>query len=374
MLAILVAATAAAAGAEPAAQPGAGQSPVKTASIAQAVQQEIEAGLFPGAVVLVGRPGKVLYKEAFGYAQIVPDKVKMQTDHLFDLASVTKVVATGTAFGICVDQGRLRLDTPIAQALPRLSGHGIESITVTHLATHTSGFDNAKYWQRAQGEAMLELMLGASPQWKPGSRYYYSCLNMILLGRIVERASGQGLDAFCQARIFGPLGMRNTTFGPLRSSPRVVPSGARQIGQIEDEQARVAGRPVGNAGLFSTAGDLARFCDMMLGEGRLGDVRILSQETHRHMTRNQLAPRLPPRGLAWDMDLHALHRPKRLSDKAYGHSGHTGQSLWIDPEKRVYLIVLTNRNHPKWGDGAKKTQQYRARARIGDAALRLLGY
>jgi serine-type D-Ala-D-Ala carboxypeptidase len=350
------------------------QPPAEAESIPRAVQQEIDAGLFPGAVVLVGRPGQVLYKEAFGDAQIVPDKFKMHTDHIFDLASVTKVVATGTAFGICVDDGRIRFDTPIAQALPELSGRGIESITVEHLATHTSGFDNAKYWQRAQGEAMLELMLGASPQWKPGSRFYYSCLNMILLGRMVEHASGQRLDAFCQARIFRPLGMHDTAFGPLCRSPRVVPSGAPEIGQIEDEQARVAGRPVGNAGLFSTAGDLARFCEMMLGGGRLGDVRILSQESHRRMTRNQLAPPLPAHGFAWDMDLHASHRPSRLSEKAYGHSGHTGQSIWIDPEKQVYLIVLTNRNHPKRIDGERKTQQYQARARIGDAALRLLGY
>ena len=343
-------------------------------SIPQAVQREIDAGLFPGAVLLVGRPGRVLYEGAFGHARIVPDKLKMRTDHIFDLASVTKVVATGTALGVCVDQRRLRFDMPIREALPGLSGAGIDAVTVTHLATHTSGFDNTKYWARAQGDAMLDLMLGASPQWKPGGRYYYSCLNMILLGRMVEQASGQRLDAFCEARIFRPLGMRDTTFGPLKPSPRVVPSGAPEIGQIEDEQARLAGRPVGNAGLFSTAADLARFCEMMLGEGRLGDVRILSQASHRAMTHNRLAAPLPARGIAWDMDPQALHRPKRLSEKAYGHSGHTGQSIWIDPERQVYVIVLTNRNHPKMVGGERKTRQYQARARIGDAALRLLRY
>jgi CubicO group peptidase (beta-lactamase class C family) len=342
--------------------------------IPRAVQRELDAGLFPGAVVLVGRPGQILSTGAFGLAQVVPEAVKMREDHVFDLASVTKVVATTTAFGICVDDSRLRFGMSIREALPELCGSRIDEITVDQLATHTSGFDNTKFHQGASGEAMLERMLAVSPRWPPGSRFCYSCLNLILLGRMVERASGQRLDAFCQSRIFDPLGMRDTAFGPLHPSSRVVPTGAPERGQIEDEQARLAGRPVGNAGLFSTAGDLARFCEMMAGEGRRGDVRILSPETHRRMTRNQLAPPLPAHGFGWDMDRRALHRPTRLSETAYGHSGHTGQSIWIDPAKQVYVIVLTNRNHPKMVGGERKNEQYRARARIGDAALRFLGY
>lgn len=343
-------------------------------AIRSAVQRELDADLFPGAVVLVGKPGKVLYHGAFGYARIVPDQVKMAKDCIFDLASVTKPVATATAFGICVDEKRLRFDMPIREALAELSGSGIDAIRVTQLATHTSGFDNTKYHGRAQGDAMLELMLGVTPKWTPGSRYCYACQNLILVGRMVEKASGQRLDEFCRSRIFQPLGMRDTSFGPLPPSLRVAPSGASEIGQIEDEQARLAGRPVGNAGLFSTAADLARFCEMMLGEGRLGDVRILSPESHRLMTRNLLAPPLPARGFGWELDVNALHRPTRLSKRAYGHSGHTGQSIWIDPEQQVYVIVLTNRNHPHFVGGPKKDEQYRARARIGDAALAALGY
>ena len=342
--------------------------------IGRAVREEIDAGLFPGAVVLVGRPGEVLYHEAFGHAQVVPDEVKMPRDSIFGLASVTKVVATGTAFGICVDDGLLDFEVPIRDALPELQGEGIDAVTVRHLATHTSGFPNTKYHDRARGEEMLELMLGASPEWAAGSRYEYCCLNMILLGKMVERASGKRLDVFCRARIFEPLGMHDTAFGPIPPSPRVVPSGAPELGQIEDGQARAAGRPVGNAGLFSTAADLGRFCEMMLGEGKLGNTVILSQPTHQKMTHNLLAPPLPARGFCWEMDLRSSHRPERLSPSAYGHSGHTGQSLWIDPKKQVYVIVLTNRNHPKMVTGARKLQQYRARGRIGDAALEALGY
>lgn len=342
--------------------------------IARAVEQEIEAGLFPGSVVLVGRPGKVLYHGAFGRAQVVPEEVAMRADSIFGLASVTKVVATATAFGICVDEGLLDFEMPIRDALPELRGRGIETIVVRHMATHTSGFDNVKYHDRAQGEEMLDLMLGASPQWTVGSRYCYSCLNMILMGRMVERASRKPLDVFCHERIFEPLGMHDTAFGPLEPSPRVVPSGAPALGQIEDGQARLAGRPVGNAGLFSTASDLARFCQMMLGQGRLGNTVVLSTSTHGKITHNLLAPPLPARGFGWDMDQDAPHRPGRLSPSAYGHSGHTGQSVWIDPEKQVYVIVLTNRNHPKMVGGERMREQYRARGRIGDAALEAFGY
>ena len=345
-----------------------------TERIQHAVQREIDAGLFPGSVVLVGRPEKTLYHEAFGHARVVPHKVEMRKDSIFGLASITKVVATATAFGVCVDEGLLDFDTPIREALPDLAGNGIEKITVRHIATHTSGFSNAKYHDRAQGDEMLRLMLTSSPQWEPGTRYRYSCLNMILLGMMIERATGQRLGAFCQQSIFQPLRMHDTAFGPLEPSLRIVPSGSPGIGQIEDTQARVAGRPVGNAGLFSTAADLARFCHMMLGEGQLGDVRILSKRSHARMTRNLLAAPLPARGFCWDMDLRTSHRPKRLSEKAYGHSGHTGQSIWIDPEKMVYVIVLTNRNHPRMVGGARKAEQYRARGRIADAALESLGY
>ncbi|NQT18033.1 MAG: beta-lactamase family protein [Planctomycetes bacterium] len=342
--------------------------------IGRAVRAEIDAGLFPGAVVLAGRPGEVLYHEAFGYAQVVPDEVQMRKDSIFGLASVTKVVATGTAYGVCVDEGWLGFETPIRDALPELEGKGIDAVTVQHLATHTSGFANTKYHNRAQGEEMLELMLRASPQWTAGTRYQYCCLNMIFLGRMVERASGQRLDVFCRERIFAPLGMHDTAFGPIRPSARVAPSGAPGLGQIEDSQARAAGRPVGNAGLFSTAADLARFCGMMLGQGKLGDTEVLSPATHQKMTSILLGAPLPARGFCWEMDLRSSHRPERLSASAYGHSGHTGQSLWIDPEKQVYVIVLTNRNHPQMVSGARKLEQYRARARIGDAALESLGY
>ena len=343
-------------------------------AIRRAAGREIDAGLFPGAVVLVGTPDKVLYHEAFGHARLVPDKVAMRKDHIFGLASVTKVVATGTAYGVAVDDGLLEFDAPIGSVLSEMKGEGVEAITARHLATHTSGLSNQKYHDRARGDEMLQRMLTATPQWPVDTRYEYACLNAILLGRMIEQTSGRRLDEFCRTRIFEPLGMVDTAFGPLPASPRVVPSGAPRIGQIEDGQARAAGRPVGNAGLFSTAADLARFSEMMLGRGSRHGVRILSESTHASMTRNLLRAPLPARGFCWEMNPRASHRPTRLSEAAYGHSGHTGQSIWIDPQKSVYVIVLTNRNHPEMGVGEKKRRQYEARSRIGDAALEALGY
>ncbi len=339
-----------------------------------AVNKELDAGWFPGAVVLVGRPGEILYHAAFGYACVTPAKVEMRKDSIFGLASVTKPVATGTAYAICVDEGLLSFDQTIDQVLPGLSGDGIEGITVRQWATHTSGFPDTKYHRKAQGDAMLKLILGASPRWKPGSHYQYSCLNLIMMGLAVEEAIGKRLDVFCEQRIFQPLGMVNTAFGPLKPSERVVPSGNPVIGAIEDEQAQLAKRPIGNAGLFSTAADLSRFCEMMLGQGERAGVRILSKSAHRELTRNLLPKTMAAHAFCWDMDPESSHRPARLSKKSYGHSGHTGQSLWIDPVNEVYLVVLTNRNHPEFVRGERKLEQYRARARIGDAALGALGY
>ena len=343
--------------------------------IQSAVEKELAAGLFPGAVVLVGQPGGVLYHGAFGYARVKPEKMKMREDSIFGLASVTKAVATGTALGICVDDGLLSFDQFIYQALPGLSGDGIEAVTIKQLATHTSGLSNDKYDQKAQGDEMLKLMLTASPEHTPGTHHQYSCLNMILLGMAVENVTGKRLDVFCQERIFKPLGMKDTAFGPLEPSERIVPSGNPDIGAIEDPQARLANRAVGNAGLFSTAPDLARFCEMMLGKGQRGEIKVLSQSAHKQMTHNLLPDEMSVQAFCWGMNPNSSHRPSRLSKEAYGHSGHTGQSVWIDPVKNVYVIVLTNRNHPEfvWG-GERKREQYRARGRIGDAALAALGY
>jgi serine-type D-Ala-D-Ala carboxypeptidase len=210
--------------------------------------------------------------------------------------------------------------------------------------------------------------LAASPRDVPGPGYQYSCLNFILLGLLVEDVTQQPLAAFCEDRIFGPLEMGDTRFGPVPASEEVVAMGGT-VGQISDAQARLAGKPVGNAGLFSTAPDLARFCQMMLGEGKLGDSRVLSKSIVQKITRDSSAAQVG-RGFGWD--LRPEGRPRGLSGTTYYHTGWTGQSMWIDPGLELYVIVLTNRNHPEEKptlyDDAK-----RFRIRVAESVLDQVG-
>ncbi len=336
--------------------------------VRRTVEAGIENGYCSGAVVLVGRPGRVLVHEAIGHAQVLPKKIPMGKDSVFDLASITKPVATATACAVCIDDGLIDLDRPARQYVPDLSGKGVEQVTIPQLGLHTSGFNNTKFSSSHRGDAMLRAMLAASPRQKPGLHYEYACLNFILLGLLVEDVTRQSLDAFCEDRIFGPLEMRQTEFGPVPASEKVVAMGGT-VGQISDTQARLAGRPIGNAGLFSTAADLARFCQMMVGEGQWGDVRILSNSVVQDITRDSSAARVG-RGFGWD--LRPEGRPRGLSDATYYHTGWTGQSMWIDPKLKLYVIVLTNRNHPEERPSRYEDAK-RFRIRVAEAVLDHVG-
>jgi CubicO group peptidase (beta-lactamase class C family) len=337
-------------------------------SVRKTVETGIEKGYFAGAVVLAGRQDQILLHEAFGNSQVLPKKIPMQKDAVFDLASVTKVVATTTACAVCIDEGLVDLDRPARQYLPGLNGEGAERVKVRQLGMHTSGFDNKKFAPDVRGDAMLRAMQAASPHDPPGSRYQYSCPNFILLSLLVEDVTKQPFSAFCKDRIFGPLGMKDTRFGPVPAREQVVAMKG-PVGQISDAQARLAGKPVGNAGLFSTAADLARFCQMMLGEGELGHARVLSRSVVEEITHEPSTSHVG-RGFGWD--LRPEGRPRGLSNATYYHTGWTGQSMWIDPEQKLYVIVLTNRNHPKERpslyDDAK-----RFRIRIAESALDQVG-
>jgi len=341
------------------------------APIADAVQREIEAGHFPGAVVMLGRPGAVLYHEAFGFARTIPDHVPMTPGTLFDLASVTKVVATATAAAICMDDGLLELDAPVAAYLPGFDAPGAEAVSVRQLGTHTGGLDNRKFDHLA-GEEMLEAIRSVPLAWEPDDAMEYSCLGFILLGLAVEAVTGQPLGEYCRQRIFGPLGMSDTQFGPPKDLSRLAASERETLGEISDGQARGAGRAVGNAGVFSIAADLARFAEMMLGRGRCDGVRVLSEEIHGRITRRLTPPHLPARGFGWDLrpPEESPARGALLSAGAHGHTGWTGQSLWIDPERELYAIVLTNRTHPFCQDNHEAAAM--ARARITDAMIEAL--
>ncbi len=327
----------------------------------QAMKQAVREGQTPGAVVLVGQGDEVLFHEAVGERMVAPEHRPMELDTIFDLASLTKPVATATVVMQLVERGVLGLRDPVRDWLPGYTGPGRDRTTLWHLLTHSSGLPAYKqYAALDQGvpktrrrRAVTADLCRIPLQYVPGKGFIYSCLGYILLASVVEQAAGQPLDRCFRDWVARPLGLRDTAFSP--STTRVarcaateqLPSGVL-LGTVHDENARYLNGVGGNAGLFSTAGDLSRFMRMLLGGGALGETRLLERRTVRAMLSPQL--RLPGcvRGLGWDVDsdyspsLRGEHFPKGAS---IGHSGYTGTSIWADPARRLYVIVLTNRVH-----------------------------
>lgn len=309
-----------------------------------AVHATLEAGGAPGAVVVLGRRDGVLFERAYGRRAVDPEPRPMTRDTIFDLASLTKAVATATSVWTLIEAGRLALDDPAAAHVPGLD----RRITVRHLLQHTSGLPAVNPLREYEGtrEEAIAAIAALPLEHPPGARVRYSDLGYVLLGEVVRGASGRPLDAYAAEAVFGPLGMTETRFRPPEAwRPRVAPTeraerrgGALIHGVVHDPRAWRLGGVAGNAGLFSTAADLSRFARAMLGADP-----VLRAETVAAMT----APvRLPggARTLGWDVGRRGL------SARAYGHGGYTGTSLWIDPERDVFVLLLSNRVHPD-GEG-----------------------
>jgi uncharacterized protein YbbC (DUF1343 family)/CubicO group peptidase (beta-lactamase class C family) len=348
-----------------AARADAGPDAAALAPVGAIVEDEIRAGRIPGAVVLVGHAGAVVYRRAFGERQVEPVRRPMTEDTIFDLASLTKVIATSTAVMQLVEAGRLRLENRVVEYWPAFRAHGKARITVRDLLTHYSGLppdlDVEARWS-GYGAA-LDRIAATTPVGSRGGGFVYSDVNFAVLGELVRRVSGLPLDVYCAKHIFGPLGMRNTGFEPAqgeRVAPTAFIGGRLLAGVVHDPTARRMGGVAGHAGLFSTAGDLAIFAQTMLDGGSAGTVRILRPDSVGAMT----TPQTPPsaavrRGLGWDIDSRfAADWHAALPDGSYGHTGYTGTSLWIDPASRTYVIILTNRVHP---DGRGDARPLRAR-------------
>jgi SSS family transporter len=344
----------------------------RLARIDAAVNQAIAEGKVPGAVVLVGRRGKVVYARAFGQRAVEPAAEAMTRDTAFDLASLTKPVATATSVMILIEQGKIGLDQTLGRLLPEFDNHGKGAITVEQLLRHRSGLiaDNPlsdyaegpeQAWKRL---AELEL---ASP---PGEKFVYSDVNYLILGRLVERVAGERLDRFAADHIFEPLGMTDTEFRPLASAAppgalreiRIAPTersdGVMLRGVVHDPRARALGGVAGHAGLFGTADDLALFVQMIVDGGRVRGPgpghegegegrRILAAATVGAMIAPGETPPRQRRGLGWDIATgYSAPRGTRFGPGSFGHTGFTGTSLWIDPETGMFVILLTSRLHP----------------------------
>lgn len=365
--------------------PAAGIDASRFSQIDRLIQDAMTARQLPGAVVLIGRGDQTVFEKAYGFRATVPVEEPMTLDTVFDLASLTKVVATTTAVMTLIEQGRLRLNDPVAALVPGFERFGKGGITIRHLLTHVSGLrpdvDLGEPWNGY--DAALELAKDEVPTSAPGERFVYSDINFFLLGDIVTRIAGQSLDAYTRRAVFEPLGMRDTGFNPSAALlPRMAPTercahldawpckrpdAAPLRGVVHDPTARRMGGIAGHAGLFSTARDLARFARALVGGGQLGGARILSAATVATMTTpSQPSGMTSVRGLGWDIDTSfSGNRGDLFPIGSYGHTGFTGTSVWIDPASKSYVIFLSSRLHP---DGTGDVTALRGRVATVAAA------
>ncbi|MEW4490071.1 serine hydrolase domain-containing protein [Thalassoglobus sp. JC818] len=317
------------------------------------VDEGLQRDQFPGCVVLIQFKGKTVFEKAYGNLQIEPEVIPMQVDTVFDLASLTKPIATASSIHLLAQRGDIDVHETAHHYLPDFQGSGKETITIEQLLTHTSGLipDNAlSDYQSGRDEAYEKInQLSLSAQ--PGEKFMYSDVGFIVLGRIVEKVSGQRLDEFCQAEIFGPLKMSETGYLPAPAlRERAATTQKRgdhwMRGEVHDPRAYEMDGVAGHAGLFSTAQDLSRFAAMILNDGELEDVQLFTPASIQHMTNSVDVPR-GVRSLGWDKQSpYSSNKGDLLSDSAIGHGGFTGTGIWIDPDLELAVIFLSNRVHP----------------------------
>jgi len=328
-----------------------GMSAERLEAIDRVVARGISAGGYPGAAVVVGRRGAAVYQKGFGALGWTSGSPRVSSDRtIYDLASLTKVIGTTTAIMVLYDEGKVRLDEPVSSYIPAFSGGLKNEVTVRHLLTHRSGLPAGRdLWRTARtAQAARDLVIGTPVYCKPGRCFEYSDLGADLLGMVAEAVSGQRLDQLLAERVFQPLGMTDTFFRPAdslkaRIAPTEVtpPRGYPIRGEVHDENAYALGGIAGHAGLFSTAADLSIFAQMMLNGGQYNGVRIVGDSTVSLFTRRAAGTR----ALGWDTcDGHG-GCGEHLSERAFGHTGYTGTSIWIDPDREMFVVLLTNRVH-----------------------------
>ncbi len=318
--------------------------------------QAVADSVFPGAVLLVADSGRRVHLRAYGMMGYGTYARPMPKNAIFDLASVTKVVATTTAAMLLVDRGQLDLDAPVQRYLPGFTGENKDKVTVRHLLVHASGLPPFRryYLENLSAEQTLHRIMIEPLIYSPGTETRYSDLGIILTAKIVEAISGLSLDRFCAKNIFQPLDMEDTFFNPpAEVLDRIPPTeydpwrGRMVHGQVHDENAFTLGGVSGHAGLFSTAEDLSHFAAMLLAEGKYGGRQLISPGIIAEFTRRQNLVSGSTRALGWDTrSAEKSSSGHYMSMRAFGHTGFTGTSIWIDPVKKVFVILLSNRVHP----------------------------
>jgi CubicO group peptidase (beta-lactamase class C family) len=354
---------------------------------------------FPGAVLAVGLDGRLVHLKPFGRLSYAADAPEVRADTVYDLASLTKVVVTATLAMGLLEEGLLDLDARLSRFFPGFSGSGKDGVTIRQVLAHAAGLVGwaPLYAERSGKSACLERIVALNLAYPPGTRSQYSDLGFILLGDVLERLGGAPLDVLACRRVLEPVGMHETLYRPpaaLRS--RIAPTepdpwrGRLLQGEVHDENAFALGGVAAHSGLFGTAADLACFAQMMLDGGERGGRRIVSRSSIELFTRRDAVPGTT-RALGWDTAADDSGRRSSLpgapgyssagsllSDRSFGHTGFTGTSLWIDPERGLYLILLSNRVHPRPQDperGARGRDNNAIRAvrsRLADAVVQAL--
>lgn len=347
-------------------------SPPRFAAIDRVVEESLSRGELPGAVVLVGIRDRVVYRKAFGNRAVLPAREPMTPDTVFDVASLTKPVATATSVMILLERGLVALRDPVVKYVPEFAPEGgdREKVTVEQLLTHRAGLppdDPIELYTGTRAEIFAR-KYREPLEAPPGTRFRYSDVGYEVLGELVERVSGEPLDRFAGENIFGPLGMRESHFRPVATArflgermdladpsrpplSRVAPTERREErwmrGEVHDPRAYAVGGVAGHAGLFSTADDLSRYCRMILAGGKLGRARILSPLGVDAMTRPRFYGDDDLRALGWDVATGwSRNRGDLFPPGSFGHTGFTGTSLWMDPSSGTWVVFLSNSVHP----------------------------
>jgi serine-type D-Ala-D-Ala carboxypeptidase len=328
-----------------------GMSTDRLGAIERVIERGIKAGGYPGAAVIVGRKGAAVFEKGFGRLSWSSNSTPVDAQRtIYDVASLTKVVGTTTAIMILYDEKKIGLDDPVVNYIPTFGGGDKDRVTIRQLLTHTSGLPAGRdIWRIAQTPLEARaLVLSTNLEGRPGAQYIYSDLGADVLGLIIEVVAGEPLDKFLTRRVFEPLGMNETFFRPAdslryRIAPTEVtpPRGYPLRGEVHDENAYALGGVAGHAGLFSTATDLSVFAQMMLNGGEYNGVQIISKPTVELFTSRSFGHR----ALGWDTAEGDYGSGRYLGPTAYGHTGFTGTSMWIDPEREMFVILLTNRVH-----------------------------
>ena len=327
-----------------------------TKAIDTLINESIAQSKIPGAVLWIEKEGES-YHKSYGNKSITPAIKAMKNDTIFDAASLTKVMATAPSIMVLIDQGKISINDKVIKHLPNFKGNQKQRITIKQLLTHTSGLPPVlprkpewKGYRKA-----IELCYSANVVDTPGLKFRYSDVNYILLGEIVNRISGMSLKKFSEEEIFYPLKMKDTSFLPDRKlidriSPTTKEKGSLIHGIVHDPSARAMGGIAGHAGLFTTVNDLAKFCRMIVNEGKIGSIRILKNQTVALMTRSHtsITKHKVRRGLGWDIDSKYSGPRGDIFPKieSFGHTGWTGGSVWLHPNTKSFVILFGNRNHP----------------------------